>query len=91
MLTNVLLLVCTADAYSMEGWTLDEQDEWIANPFGDPLFHDCIGIVDATYVRVQRPKDTALERKLYSTYKKYHSVFFLAIVDRRGTFTTLPS
>jgi hypothetical protein len=40
--------------------------------------------VDATYVRVQRPKQYALERRLYSTYKKCHAVFFMAIVDRAG-------
>jgi len=41
-------------------------------------------MVDATYIRVERPKRYALERRLYSTYKKYHAVFFMAIVDRRG-------
>ena len=51
---------------------------------GPPQFADCIGIVDATYIRVQRPKDPALERRLYSTYKKYHAVFFMVIVDRDG-------
>ena len=81
------MLFCLA-ADRCDGWTLAEQDEWIANPFGDPLFRDCIGIVDGTYIRVQRPKNAVLERKLYSTYKKYHSFFFMAIVDRRGTWST---
>ena len=51
---------------------------------GPPQFADCIGIVDATYIRVQRPKNPELERRLYSTYKKYHAVFFIVIVDRDG-------
>ena len=55
------------------------------NPFGPADFADCIGIVDGVYFRVERPKDAKLERRLYSTYKKYHSVFFLVIIDRRGT------
>jgi hypothetical protein len=67
------------------GWTLDEQDEWIAHPFGLDEFKLCIGIVDGVYIRVERPKNAVLERRLYSTYKKYHSLFFMAIVDRRGT------
>jgi hypothetical protein len=41
-------------------------------------------MVDATYVEVERPKQYALERRLYSTYKKTHAIFFLAIVDRHG-------
>jgi len=53
---------------------------------GPAAFHDCIGFVDATYIRVERPAVYALERRLYSTYKKYHAVFFLAIVDRSGRF-----
>lgn len=71
-------------AYAIEPWTIAEQDEWIAHPAGDPLFADCIGIVDATYIRVERPKNTKMERLTYSTYKKYHALFFLAIIDRRG-------
>lgn len=71
-----------ADALS--AWSLAEQDAWIAAPQGPPAFADCIGIVDATYIRVQRPRSYALERRCYSTYKKYHALFFLAIVDRRG-------
>jgi len=61
-----------------------EQDAWIAAPTGPAEFHDCIGFVDATYIRVERPKVYSLERRLYSTYKKYHAVFFVAIVDRLG-------
>jgi len=61
-----------------------EQDAWIAAPSGPAEFHDCIGIVDATYVKVERPHEYALERRLYSTYKKCHAVFFMAIVDRTG-------
>ena len=76
------MLLSAADA--LDGWTLAEQDEWIAHPHGDPLFYDCIGIVDATYVRVQRPTVYAVERRMYSTYKKYHAMFFLAIIDRAG-------
>lgn len=72
----------TVDA--LEGWTLAEQDAWIAAPHGDAMFHDCIGIADATYIRVQRPKTYALERRMYSTYKKYHAMFFVVIIDRRG-------
>lgn len=53
-------------------------------PSGPARFANCIGIVDATYVRVQRPRDTVKERRLYSQYKKYHAIFFLAIIDRRG-------
>lgn len=68
------------------GWTAAEQDEWIAHPTGDAEFADCIGIVDATYVRVYRPHTYSRERRLYSDYKKYHAVFFVAIVDRRGRF-----
>ena len=54
------------------------------DPIGPAEFHDCIGIVDATYVEVERPKQYSLERRLYSTYKKTHAIFFLAIVDRGG-------
>ena len=63
---------------------MNEQRTWIAAPSGPEEFHDCIGIVDETYVRVHWPKVYAMERRLYSTYKKYHAVFFLAIVDRKG-------
>lgn len=73
----------TADAIA--GWTLAEQDAWIAAPAGPSAFFDCLGIVDATYIRIPRPKDARQERRLYSTYKKYHAVFFLAIIDRAGT------
>ena len=68
----------------MQGWTLAEQDAWIAAPAGPAAFRDCIGIVDATYIRIQRPSDSATERRFYSTYKKYHAMFFLAIIDRQG-------
>jgi len=61
-----------------------EQDAWIVAPIGPQAFSHAIGIVDATYVRIQRPKNTQQERRLYSTYKKYHAVFFLAIIDRTG-------
>ena len=71
-------------AYRIDGWTYDEQQQWMQNPFGPADFVDCIGIVDGVYFRVERPKDAKLERRLYSTYKKYHSVFFLVIIDRRG-------
>ena len=71
-----------ADAIS--GWTSAEQDAWIADPIGPAEFHHCIGAVDATYVRIQRPKRYADERRLYSTYKKYHAVFFICILDRAG-------
>jgi hypothetical protein len=71
-------------AYSISGWTLDEQQAWMDDPSGPAEFHDCIGFVDATYVEVERPKQYALERRLYSTYKKTHAIFFLAIVDRHG-------
>ena len=85
MLTMSMMLACfLPPADRLHGWTLAEQDAWIAAPFGDPLFRNCIGTVDATYIRVQRPKNTALERRMYSVYKKYHAVFFLAIIDRRG-------
>jgi hypothetical protein len=71
--------------YRIDGWTYEEQVDWINNPVGPAEFSDCIGIVDGVYARVERPKDSKLERRLYSTYKKYHSVFFLVIVDRKGT------
>ena len=70
--------------YRIDGWTAAEQQAWLAAPTGPAQFHDCIGIVDATYVRVERPANSKLERRLYSTYKKYHAVFFMVIVDRRG-------
>ena len=70
--------------YAINGWTQEEQQTWIDEPTGPVEFHDCIGIVDATYVEVERPKVYAMERRLYSTYKKTHAIFFLAIVDRRG-------
>lgn len=73
-----------AVADAIAGWTLAEQDAWIAAPIGPLPFLHCIGIVDATYVRIQRPTDARQERRLYSTYKKYHAVFFLAIIDRFG-------
>src|SRR4051794_3186330 len=73
---------CTADA--LQGWTLAEQDAWIAAPTGPAAFHSCIGIVDATYIRIERPAEYATERRYYSTYKKTHAMFFLAIVDRTG-------
>jgi hypothetical protein len=63
---------------------MDEQRTWIARPHGPAEFHDCIGAVDATYVRIERPKTYADERRLYSYYKKYHAVFFMCVVDRRG-------
>jgi hypothetical protein len=74
--------MCSVDA--IDGWTIDEQDAWIARPYGDLTFADCIGIVDATYIRVQRPKNYQLERRMYSTYKKHHAAFFMAIIDRKG-------
>jgi len=80
--SSVCLSVCAA--YAITGWSMEEQDAWIAAPTGPAAFHDCIGFVDATYIRVERPAVYALERRLYSTYKKYHAVFFLAIVDRSG-------
>ena len=64
---------------------MDEQRAWIARPQGPAQFHDCIGAVDATYVRIERPKIYADERRLFSFYKKYHAVFFMCVVDRRGT------
>lgn len=78
-----LVLVSAADR--IRGWTMDEQQAWIARPLGSPQFHDCIGAVDATYVRIERPKIYADERRLYSHYKKYHAIFFMCVVDRRGT------
>lgn len=75
---------CLPPVDSLSGWVLEEQDAWIANPPGPVEFRDCIGIIDATYIRVQRPKEYSLERRLYSTYKKYHALFFVAIIDRRG-------
>jgi hypothetical protein len=59
LLTLLSLSVLPAD--SITEWTLAEQDAWIADPQGPAAFRDCIGIVDATYVRVQRPKEYALE------------------------------
>lgn len=74
--------VSAADA--IRGWTAAEQEQWLAHPFGPVEFRDCIGAVDATYVRIQRPKRYEDERRLYSTYKKYHAVFFICIIDREG-------
>lgn len=71
---------------NIRGWTLDEQDQWREHPEGPEEFHSCIGIVDGTYIRVERPKEYTMERRLYSIYKKYHSVFFLCIIDRYGSF-----
>jgi len=51
-------------AYAINGWTREEQQAWIDAPSGPDEFHDCIGIVDATYVEVERPKQYALERTL---------------------------
>jgi hypothetical protein len=65
---------------------MDEQRAWIAHPHGPAQFHDCIGAVDATYVRIERPKTYADERRLFSFYKKYHAVFFMCVVDRRGEY-----
>jgi len=79
---SCLLCVCAADR--INGWTMAEQLAWIARPQGPAQFQDCIGAVDATYVRIQRPKVYADERRLYSFYKKYHAVFFMCVVDRRG-------
>jgi hypothetical protein len=78
-----LLLDAVVDA--IEGWTLAEQDAWIANPQGRAEFHSAIGIVDATYIYIERPKNVRLERITYSTYKKRHAVLFLALIDRQGT------
>ena len=64
------------------GWTGEEQEQWLAHPTGPAEFHHCIGAVDATYVRIQRPKRNVDQLRLYSTYKKYHSVFFICIIDR---------
>jgi hypothetical protein len=86
---SLSLCVVTADAIA--GWTLAEQDAWLAAPLGPARFSDCIGIVDATYIRIQRPKNALQERRLYSTYKKYHAVFFLAIIDRDGTLLRVRS
>lgn len=71
-------------AVALQGWTLAEQDAWIAAPSGPAAFRSCIGVVDATYIRIERPADYATERRYYSTYKKYHAMFFLAIIDRQG-------
>lgn len=71
--------------------TAAEQDEWIAHPVGPVEFRHCIGAVDATYVRIQRPKRYEDERRLYSTYKKYHAVFFICIIDRYGTLMSSES
>lgn len=40
--------------------------------------------MDATYIELQRPKDPLLERRTYSTYKKMHAIFFIAVIDREG-------
>lgn len=78
--------LCCAPADRIEAWTPEEQRQWLAAPAVDAAaFPECIGIVDATYLRVQRPKQNQQERRVYSTYKKHHALFFLAIVDRRGT------
>lgn len=74
----------TVAAYAIAGWSQEEQQEWIDGQYGPAEFRDCIGIVDATYIEVERPARYAMERRLYSTYKKTHAVFFLAIVDRYG-------
>ena len=67
MLTSASFLsLVTADAIA--GWTLAEQDAWIAAPAGPRAFFDCLGIADATYVRIARPKDAGQERRLYYTY-----------------------
>ena len=87
LLITLRLLLCAAavpTAYAITGWSQEEQQAWIDARYGPAAFQDCIGIVDATYIEVERPKRYALERRLYSTYKKMHSVFFLAIVDRYG-------
>lgn len=75
-------------ADNIRWWTSAEQQEWLAAPPLRGEFANCIGIVDATYVRVQRPKVYQQERRLYSTYKKYHSVYFLAVIDRQGAHHT---
>ncbi len=85
LITHSARLLCVLSAAdAIRGWTAAEQEEWIAHPFGPAEFRDCIGAVDATYVRIQRPKRYEDERRLYSTYKKYHAVFFICIIDREG-------
>lgn len=85
LITHSARLLCVLSAAdAIRGWTAAEQEEWIAHPFGPVEFRDCIGAVDATYVRIQRPKRYEDERRLYSTYKKYHAVFFICIIDREG-------
>lgn len=82
--TSSTLLPLSSSADAIQPWTLAEQDEWIAHPRFNPMFHDCIGIVDATYIKIERPKDYQTERRHYSTYKKYHALYFIAITDRYG-------
>jgi hypothetical protein len=78
-------LCLSAVACGIRWWTISDQQEFrAAASVGPPEFAHCIGSVDATYIQVQRPKDYAWERRLYSTYKKYHAVFFVAVVDRKG-------
>lgn len=84
-LTILPACVSVCAAYRIAGWTEAQQQAWIDRPTGPAAFHDCIGIVDATYISVLRPKDTLLERRLYSTYKKRHAVYFVVVVDRQGT------
>ena len=85
LITRSACLLCALSAAdAICGWTAAEQEEWIEHPFGPAEFRHCIGAVDATYVRIQRPRRYEDERRLYSTYKKYHAVFFICIIDRHG-------
>ena len=65
-------------------WSAAEQRQWMEHPAGPAEFSDCIGIVDATYLEIERPKDAVLERRCYSTYKKHHTLFVTVITDRLG-------
>ena len=72
----------------IDGWNNDEISNFLSNP-SVQLFQQCIGVVDATYIRIQRPLDPLLERRYYSSQRPLDPLLLdpLAIfITRRFSF-----
>ena len=49
-----------------------------------PEFQGCIGIIDGTLVKIQRPKDASIQQVYYQGRKKMHCMNNTVIVDHHG-------
>jgi hypothetical protein len=73
---------------SINWWSVDEMIEFRNAPptaiVPADRFRFCIGSVDGTYLRIQRPAKGQGESWYYSAYVKSHAILFITVIDRYG-------